>query len=117
MLARARAIKSCRFTAGSGWLQGTQVFLEVGPRTGGAARSSNKASKASVDASAGETAAVDEGGDAAQVSITVSKHQGNGEGRMKWHQAYSSRDTAVRNKKAGRGAPRQSGVAPIFVYL
>eukprot|EP00904_Undaria_pinnatifida_P013872 jgi/Undpi1/9615/HiC_scaffold_27.g12071.m1 len=58
------------FTEGSGWLQGTQVFLELGPRTGESGGSTS--AKYSVDPSPGAaTATVDEGGgDIAQVSIT-----------------------------------------------
>ena len=69
--ARRQNKQKNRFTEGSGWLQGTQVFLELGPRTGESGGSTS--AKYSVDPSPGAaTATVDEGGgDIAQVSITV----------------------------------------------
>lgn len=64
-----------RFTGGKGWLQGTQVFLQIGPgaRAGGTSGGNGHAAVA-VASSSGATKHLAAGGeDAAQVVITVSE--------------------------------------------
>lgn len=73
--------KKNRFTEGKGWLQGTQVFLQIGPRdssgrnsSGGTTTTSGLGSTAATGAvapSSGTPKSADNNDDTAQVLITV----------------------------------------------